>query len=126
VRVSDTAVVQRADPSDAVFTIPGTATDIAPDDGTERIATFALRDPNPVRGLAHFSMTLPVAADIRVDVFDVAGRLVRTLVRGRLEAGSHPVVWDRRDAGGTVAPRGVYFVRARAGSFSTQRKLVVL
>jgi hypothetical protein len=51
---------------------------------------------------------------------------VKVLVRGSVPAGSHGLVWDRRDEHGAVRGAGVYFVRARIGAFHASRKLVVL
>jgi len=67
--------------------------------------------PNPARGGSHIGFALSRPGYVRVDVFDVAGRRVRTLLDGSLGAGDHEVIWDGRDARGAVAGAGVYFLR---------------
>jgi flagellar hook assembly protein FlgD len=63
---------------------------------------------------------------VSLEVFDVAGRLVRTLVHRELPAGSHDVFWNASaDTGGRVSA-GVYLYRLRAGGFTASQRLVVL
>jgi flagellar hook assembly protein FlgD len=61
-------------------------------------------------------------------VYDVTGRLVRTLVNAALTARSQPyaVEWDGRDSAGVSMPSGVYWVRIQAGSFHDSAKLVIV
>ena len=80
--------------------------------------------PNPSRGAAHLFLTLPEPSLGKIQVFDVTGRLVRTLEDGLIEAGQWRVTWDGQDrSGGRVAP-GVYFVRSTYGGSAETRKLV--
>jgi len=80
--------------------------------------------PNPSRGSVEISYGLPVESPVVLKVYDVSGRVVRTLVSGREKAGYHEVVWDGRVEGGKRVGSGVYFYRLTAGSFSAVRKLV--
>lgn len=65
---------------------------------------------------AMLSATLGAAATARVELFDVAGRHVRTLHSGTLPAGPSVVHWDGRDAAGQPAAHGVYFARLATAS----------
>ena len=73
--------------------------------------------PNPFHGSTRFAFTVPDASGAEVDlsVFDVAGRRMTTLARGRLGAGQHVVQWDGRGLDGSRARAGMYFVRGRIG-----------
>lgn len=82
--------------------------------------------PNPAREDVLFSFQLQKTATVRLDVFDVTGRRTRTLVDGPVDSGAHAVHWDGRTEQGQRAAPGVYFVRLRTGSESTQRKVTVL
>jgi hypothetical protein len=64
------------------------------------------------------------APKVSLDVFNTAGRFVRSLVYDAPSPGSHTAVWDGRDSGMTAVSRGVYFVRMRAGTFEATRKIV--
>ncbi|MFN0150055.1 MAG: FlgD immunoglobulin-like domain containing protein [bacterium] len=81
--------------------------------------------PNPFRDTSTFSFTLPEPGRARVDVFDVSGRLVRTVADGARASGAHSVVWDGRDASGRDVGAGVYFYRLAAGA-STRTTRTVL
>jgi hypothetical protein len=80
--------------------------------------------PNPVRGAASLVVSLAARAQVSVIVFDAAGRQVRVLARGTLEAGPHPLAWDARDERGARTRAGVYFVRASDGSETRMQRLV--
>lgn len=69
--------------------------------------------PNPSRETTQLQLALPRAQEVSVEVFDLAGRLVRQVADGPLAAGSHQLAWDGRDAAGRRAAAGVYFARIR-------------
>ncbi len=81
--------------------------------------------PNPFNAATEFRFALPEDAEVRIDIFDLAGNHVRTLVRGKLEAGYHSVVWDGTADDGSEAGSGVYLCRMKAGGFSATRKVVL-
>uniref|UniRef100_A0A832I386 FlgD/Vpr Ig-like domain-containing protein n=1 Tax=Eiseniibacteriota bacterium TaxID=2212470 RepID=A0A832I386_UNCEI len=82
--------------------------------------------PNPARGAARFALTLPVAGEAAVEVFDAAGRRVATLARGALAAGRHDVAWDLKDGAGSPVPPGVYVVSARSGAARAARRVAIV
>lgn len=71
--------------------------------------------PNPSLGPTTLRLRLPTAARVRLQLYDVGGRRVRTLVDQALQAGDHPFVWDGRDDGGHAVAGGLYFARLDAG-----------
>lgn len=82
--------------------------------------------PNPFRTATAIGFSLPKAGDVRLRVYDVAGRLVRTLQSGALAAGRHVRVWDgRTDAGASASP-GVYFSRLESGGRVQSHRVVML
>ena len=92
-----------------------------PDAGAiEAVASAEIRSIQPHGGRVRFEFGLPAAAEIAVEVFDVAGRRVATLDRAIRERGTHTLEWD---AGG--ASRGVYFCRLTSGSVMRSRSFVV-
>ncbi|MFN8177722.1 MAG: S8 family serine peptidase [bacterium] len=82
--------------------------------------------PNPVRGPVTIRFTLPAEAWAKVSIFDVQGRLVRTLLEGLRGAGGHDVAWDGTDGGGHPTAPGVYFARVAADGRSALQKVTVL
>ena len=67
-----------------------------------------------------------MASHVRLDIYDVAGRRVRTLLDGQRTATRHTVVWDGRNDAGDGMPPGVYFVRLEAPSLIETREVVLL
>ncbi len=70
--------------------------------------------PNPFNPSTTLAFRLAAAGPVRLGVFDVRGRLVRTLVDGALPAGDHAVTWQGRDQDGELVSSGTYFVRLQA------------
>ena len=82
--------------------------------------------PNPFHGGSSVEFSLARGEDVELGIFDLGGRRVRTLQRGRLAAGPHRFEWNGLDTGGRRAPAGVYFVRFKAQGRSLEAKLVKL
>ena len=82
--------------------------------------------PNPFNPLTTIAYTLDVAAEVRIDVFDVGGRRVATIERGYRPAGRHTVAWSGRDLAGRVVGSGTYFYALRSGNRVLTRKMLLL
>jgi hypothetical protein len=97
-------------------------------DGLGRAAEFALHQnqPNPSAAGTAIRFRIPTATKVRLEVFDVSGRLVKVLAKGEYPAGPHTVSWDRRDAVGRPVSAGVYLYRLEAGPYREQRKMVLV
>jgi len=83
--------------------------------------------PNPFNPSTSFDLSLPREGRVTVEIFDVRGRLVRTLHEGTLPAGDHVMTWDGRTEDGRTAPSGTYLARARndRGPSLTRRMMLV-
>jgi len=82
--------------------------------------------PNPFNPTTTIRFVIPEDGDVSLAIYDVAGRLVRTLVDGRRRAAHYEVVWDATDNRGVTAASGVYFYRLTAGNHVKTRKMVLL
>jgi len=83
--------------------------------------------PNPFNPSTTIRYVVPEGGGVvAVRVFDVSGRVVRTLARGFQSAGEHDVTWNGRDDRGSRSATGVYFCRLEAGQTTLTRKLVLL
>ncbi len=89
---------------------------------------FALiqNHPNPFADETEIGFSLPRALDLRLEVFDLAGRRIAVLARGPYSAGTHSMVWDRRDAGRSRVRPGIYLCRLTAGGAEARMRMVVL
>ena len=71
--------------------------------------------PSPFAGVTGFWFAHRASSDLRVEVYDLSGRLVRKLERRDAPAGENVLVWDGRDARGGALPAAVYFARCDLG-----------
>jgi hypothetical protein len=94
--------------------------------GPYRFAALHAR-PNPSDGNAEIGYTLDRASNVRVSLFNVAGRLVRVLEeQGLLDPGPHAAHWDGKDRSGRAAPAGLYFARIQSESRSVWMRIIRL
>ena len=82
--------------------------------------------PNPFVTESRFSVSLDGATDANVAVFDILGRRVSTVFRGRLKAGTTELAWNGRHDDGSRATAGVYFYRLEMKGRVVSRRLVLL
>jgi hypothetical protein len=94
-----------------------------PRSGMPRISSIR---PNPTTRSATIAFDLPRAGSVKLEIFDAAGRLVRTLVDATNVVGSQTAVWDGRPAGGVAAAAGVYHARLQAGGVTIAKSLVMV
>jgi FlgD Ig-like domain len=89
-------------------------------------AALAQNEPNPFNPETTIRYTMPAAGNVSINIYDAAGRLVRSLVNGVVEAGSHNVSWNGVDNHNSPVSSGVYFYRLTAGKFSETKKMTLL
>jgi endonuclease I len=97
------------------------------EDGTPA-SSIRLRQnlPNPFGARTTIGFDLARREQVTLRIYDVTGRLVRTLANGSvLESGSHRLEWNGRDEGGAQLEAGLYFCRLGAGSASETRRMVL-
>lgn len=82
--------------------------------------------PNPFNPLTNIEYDLPRSGHLTLKIFDVQGKLIRTLVDERVAAGPGHVTWDGTDAAGRGTASGLYFCEARAGQDVKVDKLMLL
>ncbi len=82
--------------------------------------------PNPFNPSTTIEFTLATSGKATIEVFDVRGGRVQTLVDGVLPAGPHTITWNGTDERGESLPSGVYFCRLSANGRSETRKMTLL
>jgi ELWxxDGT repeat protein len=91
-----------------------------------RSVSLAQNFPNPFNPRTVIAFDLPTSARVSLCVFDVSGKLLRTLVHGAtLDEGHHETAWDGRDESGVMAAAGVYMYRLETGD-QTESKAMLL
>ncbi|MCB2230185.1 T9SS type A sorting domain-containing protein [bacterium] len=88
--------------------------------------SLAQNYPNPFNPTTTIGFALPMAGDVRLDVFNLLGQKVKTLVNTEMLAGEHKVVWDGTTDAGTRVASGVYFYRLSTDQFTDTKKMLML
>ena len=104
--------------------VPQVPQEVAGVEDATRLA-FSAPWPNPARSGAQFRLELPGSMPVRVEVFDIGGRRVRTLLDETRGAGVENLSFDLRDDHGSRLAQGLYLVRARLGDAEFMRRVVV-
>jgi subtilase family protein/flagellar hook capping protein FlgD len=81
------------------------------EDEAATMAFLAQNAPNPFGSSTLIRFGLPSRAEVRLGIYDLQGRLVRSLIAGTREAGIHSMAWDRRDVSGARVRSGIYYAR---------------
>lgn len=82
--------------------------------------------PNPFNPATQIRFTLQSNADVKLDIFDVTGRLVGTLINDSMNAGSHSVTWDATNQSGAPVGSGVYIYRLTVGEEVQSRSMTLI
>ena len=82
--------------------------------------------PNPTKEAVQISYELASHGDVTVSIFDITGRIIRTLINGRKDSGIHTISWDCKDNGGQQIPTGLYVINMTTKDYIKQKPLVVL
>ena len=81
--------------------------------------------PNPLKE-SEIMYIIPSQAQVNLSVYDISGRLVRTLVNEEEKAGNYKVKWNGTDNKGKLLPNGIYFSRLKVSDFTTTKKVVLM
>ncbi len=111
---------------------------LSPDGGIRTIDTIELEIPspsmfslssnypNPFNPETSIDYTMTVPRHVLLEIYDVRGRLIRTLVDQNVTAGNYTVTWDGNNQAGENMPGGLYLCRVQIGQTSFLRKMVLL
>jgi len=94
----------------------------------ERPKEFRLEQnyPNPFNNSTRIRYLIPKVSEVKLDVFDISGRLVKILEMGKKEAGVYEVIWNGTDREEREVGGGVYFLRIEAGKFVQVKKCLLI
>jgi len=87
--------------------------------------------PNPFNPVTEIRYQIPAIGDqitsnVNLSLYNVLGKMVRTLVDGKQSLGYYKVIWDGRDENGNPVASGIYFCRLKVGGFTKTRRMVLI
>ena len=82
--------------------------------------------PNPFNPDTTIRYSLESDERVIIDVYNIRGQLVKTLVNDYQRAGQYSVIWDGKDERGRDAGSGIFFYRMKSGSYSSTRKMIMM
>jgi hypothetical protein len=98
------------------------------DDGETRPSDFVLFQnyPNPFNPTTTVEFLLSRSGQVKIEIYNILGQKVRTLVDENLKAGHKAVDWDGSDDSGQEVASGIYFYRIETAEFSQSKKMLLL
>jgi hypothetical protein len=90
------------------------------------VTKLDLTAPGLVRNSTTIRFSIANGGYGKLDVFDISGKLVKTLVNGNVNAGNHSVTWNRTDNNNEKVSGGVYFYKLTVGNETVTRKIVAV
>lgn len=82
--------------------------------------------PNPFNPVTNISYTLPVGIEVLLEIYNISGEKIRTLVDEYHIAGTHTVSWDGTNNNGAIVPSGIYIYKIQAGNYSESKRMMFL
>ena len=94
----------------------------------EKLTSFSLKQnyPNPFNPATTIQFEISERGKTRVDIFNLKGQLVNTLINKHLDVGRHRIKWDGQTAGGSQAGSGLYFYRVAINDKQQTRQMIML
>ena len=92
------------------------------------LSSFALYQnyPNPFNPSTTIQYSVPKAGEVEARIFDIQGRLVRSLSKSHQQAGTHSFIWDSRSNSGNKVASGTYFCQVLFNGTAVVKKLVLI
>jgi hypothetical protein len=91
-----------------------------------RRSTLGANFPNPFNPTTTIAFDLAVSGHVSIDVFNIKGQKVTTLVNDEFTAGPHTVNWNGEDSNGRSVSSGIYFYRMTTEGFTSTRKMIMM
>ena len=81
--------------------------------------------PNPFNSRTEIAFSLASPGFVKFEIYDITGKLVSTLIDGRMKAGNHLVIWDGKDNRGENVASGIYLYKLSSKDRSLRQKMVL-
>ncbi|RLC45028.1 MAG: hypothetical protein DRH57_08710, partial [Candidatus Cloacimonadota bacterium] len=82
--------------------------------------------PNPFNPETVIAYQLPEGTAVEISIYNILGQKIKTLVKGRIEAGYHKVIWNGKDAENRHVSSGIYFYKISTDKFNETKKMLLM
>ncbi|MDD4310177.1 MAG: FlgD immunoglobulin-like domain containing protein, partial [Candidatus Cloacimonetes bacterium] len=82
--------------------------------------------PNPFNPQTTISFTIKEPETVRLEIYNLKGQLVRSLLNGHFATGYYNLVWDGKDNSGDAVGSGIYYYRMRTADYSCTKKMLLM
>ena len=107
--------------------LSGTGSPVDNDDNVNPVITELKGNyPNPFNPSTTIAFSLKDSGPVRVDIYNMSGQRVKTLINGDLPAGNHSIVWNGTDSSSRGVASGVYFFKMQAGKYTSTKKMIMM
>jgi hypothetical protein len=112
-----------SDPVDVLVTV-----DFSNAPSTDITLVTALESvyPNPFNPSTTIKFATSESGHVTIDVYNVKGQRVTTLVDERMDQGNHSIIWNGQDASGKDVTSGIYFSKMRSGKYTATKKMILM
>jgi hypothetical protein len=122
-------IITTDDPDNPTFTISlmGSATPVSNEDLVNPAVTQLQGNyPNPFNPETTISFSLKESQFVNIDIYNILGQRVKTLVANEMNKGTHSLIWNGTDNGGRNVASGIYFYKMQAGKYSSTKKMILM
>ena len=96
------------------------------DDSIEPVSLNVNNYPNPFNPETTISFSLVKPTKTKIEIFNIKGQKVKTLLDDKLDSGEHKVVWNGKDDNGKSVASGVFFYKMTSGTYSSTKKMLLM
>jgi len=100
--------------------------DVDDNSDVRSVTRLGANTPNPFNPTTSIAYSMREAGPVTIEIFNVRGQLVKTLVNDVMAAGPHSVIWNGDDDSGASVGSGVYFYKMGTGRYTATKKMILL
>ena len=105
----------------------GVSMPVSSDDNVNPVITELRGNyPNPFNPTTTIAYSVKESGPVQIDIYNLSGQKVRTLVNSNMSAGNHTVVWNGKDSSSRSVGSGVYFFKMQAGKYTSTKKMIMM
>jgi hypothetical protein len=111
----------------AIVSISGSGGSVSNEDMVSPVQTALLGNfPNPFNPSTTIQFSLKEKSPVQLDIYNISGQKVRSLLNGTMPAGAHSIHWNGMDNSGKSVASGVYFFKMSSGKFTSTKKMILM